>query len=327
MPRHLSYLQATELVRSRAELERYGWTDGDIRRAVRDGSLRRVQRNRYVDGTDWEECWSDGRHRLQIAAAVAEMRDGPAVVSHASAAVLHGLTLYRHVPDAVHVTVAASTRMSRTAPVRRHHDGLDEADVVSRDGVAVTSLHRTVLDVLRLLPAETAIACADQAMRALALVGRRYDVDRAERWRAAMRTRLGAVPGARGIRRARPILEAADGRAESPTESVGRLQLIRLGYDDLVMQPEVVVAGGKRYRSDLGVPSLRAYVEFDGRTKYTDAAFRSGRTADEVLFDEKRREDELRAATGWRLIRVLDEHVRTPEALAAHLATYGIRPR
>ena len=327
MPRHLSYPQATALVRSRAELERYGWGDGDIRRAVRDGSLRRVQRNRYVDGADWDACWADGRHRLQIAAAVAEMRDGPAVVSHASAAVLHGLPLYRHVPDAVHVTVAASTRMSRTTPVRRHHDRLAEADVVTVDGVSATSLDRTVLDVLRLLPAEAAIACADHAMRATALVGRTYDDGRAEQWRASMRTRMDAAPGARGIRRARPIVEAADGRAESPTESVGRLQFIRLGFDDLVLQPEIVAAAGKRYRADLGVPPLRAYVEFDGRAKYTDVELRGGRTAEEVVFDEKRREDAVRAATGWRVVRVLDEHVRTPEALAAHLGTYGIRPR
>jgi hypothetical protein len=63
--------------------------------------------------------------------------------------------------------------------------------------------------------------------------------------------------------------------------------------------------------------------ESDGRMKYLDPAYRNGRTAEQVVYDEKRREDELRRQCrafvrwGW-------DEARNPAALGAVLRSVGL---
>ena len=71
---------------------------------------------------------------------------------------------------------------------------------------------------------------------------------------------------------------------------------------------------GVRIGDDVGAIA----VEFDGRIKYTDPW--RGRSAGQVLWDEKRREDELRALD-IRVVRVVDSDIgpRTWPAVEARL--------
>ncbi len=52
------------------------------------GELRRLQRNRYVRDDLWSELWPESRHRIEVDAAVGEMRGGSGATSHDSAGVV-----------------------------------------------------------------------------------------------------------------------------------------------------------------------------------------------------------------------------------------------
>jgi len=53
---------------------------------------------------------------------------------------------------------------------------------------------------------------------------------------------------------------------------------------------------------------------------------RDGLSLEAVLLEEKKREDWIRGRTQRRFARWGNEHVGTPELLAARLAAFGIRP-
>ena len=208
----------------------------------------------------------------------------------------------------------------------RHLAPVPERDIVVRHGIRCTSLERTVFDMCRTLGAESAVAAADAGERQFALRGRVWDEDAVGFWRRSMSDRVDAASGARGVRQARWVAAFADGRAQLPGESVSRLQLVRLGF--MAPQLQVPVAGptGQTYFVDFGLAEVRAFGEFDGKDKYLDVALRRGAPLEQVLLDEKRREDWIRGTTQWRFARWSDEHSVTPAALAARLASFGIRP-
>lgn len=325
MRHHISLEQARGLVVSRASLRRDRWTDRQIAAGVGDGALQRLQRGRYVRSAEWNALWPESRHLLEVTAAFAEMNGGGAVASHESAAVIWGLPLYRHEPAAVHVTIPDGKHVTSRAGLRRHHDALPDADVAFRGDFRVTGLDRTVLDLARTVPFETAVAAADAALRVVASAARKYDLAAAAEWRERMRRRVTGSRGARGVRQAAEVIEFADGRSESPSESVARVQAARLGFTRIGLQIPVPSPHGTLWWVDLELEEVGAFLEIDGIGKYDDAALRSGRTLQEVLLAEKRREDWIRGTTRKHLVRAEPQHVRTPEALAERLASFGIR--
>lgn len=326
MRRHVSLDAGFALVRTRRELLDDGCTSRGIESAVADGSLRRLQPNRYVEDSVWRELWPESRHRLEIASAFGQMRTDAAVAAYASAAAAWELPLARHVPTAVHVVLPNGTRASSRLGLVRHTDAICEEDIVEVAGIRCTSLERTVVDVARTLPFETSVALADAALRRVAMRGRRYDEGVAAQWREGVLDRLDRMPGARGVRRARAVAAFADGRAELPGESITRVRLRQLGFTRFHLQVPVRSPSGGRYEVDIGLDEAQALLEFDGKGKYLDAAMRDGLSLEDVLLAEKRREDWIRGVTQRRFGRVEDAHITTPAALGARLAAYGIRP-
>jgi hypothetical protein len=108
-------------------------------------------------------------------------------------------------------------------------------------------------------------------------------------------------PGAPAALRA---VGLADGRAESPLETRGRLRI--LGAELPAPQLQVEIHTGRRLVGvvDAWFEEAAVAVEFDGKVKYTDPW--RGRSAQRALWDEKRREDELRALE-IRVVRIADE--------------------
>jgi hypothetical protein len=116
----------------------------------------------------------------------------------------------------------------------------------------------------------------------------------------------------------------ADGRAESPLETRGRLRIVGAGLPAPELQVEIRAEGRLVAVVDAWFDAAVA-VEFDGRVKYT-APWR-GRSPEQVLWEEKRREDELRALD-IGVVRLTDADVgarwpRSEETLRRLLA----RPR
>ncbi|SDC56220.1 type IV toxin-antitoxin system AbiEi family antitoxin domain-containing protein [Microbacterium enclense] len=310
---------------SRAELRERGVTEADLRKASAGGEWHRIQPGVYVAREEWETARPTDRHRFAILAAENRAREAGGVISHLSAAVLHGLPLYRFSDGPVHTTVPRASHPPSGRAVRRHTGALGAADVVIVDGLLCTSLERTVFDIACTQPREAALSCADAALRRAAVTDRRFDPDAQALWREAMLDRIARAKGRRGVRDAAWIVAFSDGRAELPGESVSRLQLHRLGFRDLDLQVPVKGPHGFDYFVDIGLRDVRTFWEFDGEVKYRDSAMRRGRSVDDVVLDEKRREDWIRGVTQWRLCRGGFADIVSPEALDARLAAFGVR--
>ncbi|WP_369258014.1 type IV toxin-antitoxin system AbiEi family antitoxin domain-containing protein [Geodermatophilus amargosae] len=266
----------------RSEAVAAGLNDAELARAVRRGELTRIRRGAYVDPT----CGLS-EHRALVLATAPALRDG-SVVSHASAAVLHGLPLWRVDGERVHVTRRPPAAGSGSARVHLHVARLPDDEVTLADGVPVTTLARTVVDLARSASFESAVVVADAALASGSLS--RGDL-------TGCLERMGAVPGSR---RAARVTGFADGRSESVGESRSRVLLHRLGIPapDLqvrLVRPNRSVIG----RCDFGWQAHRTVGEFDGRVKYRAA---EGRDPGDVVFREKLREDEIRDA-GWEVAR------------------------
>ncbi|QAY59052.1 hypothetical protein ET475_02920 [Microbacterium protaetiae] len=215
-----------------------------------------------------------------------------------------------------------------SADIRRHYCPLPESDVVVIDGMRVTSLERTVYDVVRTVSLEAAVVVFDAALRSVAWDDetRTYDEAAAERFRTAIRERVRAHSGARGIRQARFVTEFADGRAQLAGESIIRLWCYQLGLPAPELQYRVNFADGGYALLDLCWPALRRWLEFDGLFKYTDAELMAGRSVEEVFADQKSRELRVRAATGWDCDRCGFAEARTIADFADFLRGIGMYP-
>lgn len=302
--------------------------DTEVRTAqagVRVGQLARVTRGCFVAASVWD-AWFPEQRLLARTIAVAELnaRFDP-LFSHQSAAVVWGLPLFR-VPDLrVHALTPAESPGRSSATVMRHAAVWDADEETRVAGVRVTSLTRTVLDLARAAEPETAITAADAALRALftCRAGGR-DEEAEEAWRSTQLRRLDEMAGRRGVRRGRSIVELADGRADSPAESVSRLYLAQLGVPVAIQVP-VVGSNGAQYRVDFEFIGQRTFGEVDGRIKYLDPALRGGRSAEEVVLQEKEREDDIRGTTGNGLVRWGSPHLSGARGLGMRLRAFGLR--
>ncbi len=257
-----------------------GWSDDEVRRLLRVGDLSRVRRGSYVIGPLPDE--PARRHRIAITAAAEALCDG-AVVSHASAAVLHGLPLWGVALQRVHVTRARASGGRCGRIVHVHTAPLDAEEIALVGGIAVTSAARTVVDVARTVPFEQAVVVLDAAL-ALKMV------DGEQLAEALLRAR--GWPGCPAARRAVAFAEPG---AQSVGESRSRVAIQRAGLPPPILQWEVCDASGRSLGfADFGWPRLRAVGEFDGEIKY-GRLLKPGQSAGDVVFAEKVREDQMRA--------------------------------
>ncbi len=124
------------------QLEKLGYSRNSISKAATAGRLHRLHRGVYAVGhTDLS--WH-GRCLAVVLAC------SPAVASHTSAAWIWGLLRAR--PGTFHLTTP--TRRHGKPYVRLHHALLTEDDHAFREGIPVTSLPRTLLDLAAMLSAD-----------------------------------------------------------------------------------------------------------------------------------------------------------------------------
>jgi hypothetical protein len=270
-------------------LRSQGFDTRDIRTLRQRGDLVQLRRGAYVRELPAERT-VDEAHRDLIRATIPQLRED-AVVSHVSAAVLHGLPVWSKALDRVHVTRNRSGGGKRRTLVQVHASPLGEDDVTSLGGIPITSLARTVLDLCRTLPFEQAVAAGDHALR-LGLLA------------AALDEGLALLEGWPGTRQARRAIAFLDARSESAGESVSRVRIHEAGLPAPVPQREIYGPDGRLVaRVDFCWDEQRTVGEFDGKIKY-GRLLKPGQPIEEVLFEEKRREDALRDL-GWQIVRWL----------------------
>lgn len=275
----------TTAVFSHADALRLGWTHSALKHAVAIGRLVRLRRGMYTSIAE----------PGPIHAAIAASLSAPnAVVSHRSAALLHGLPLFGPPPPIPELTTRP--RGPGNVPgVHLHRAGMRRDEVCDVAGLAVTSVARTLVDLARTRSTATAVVAMDAALH-----DRWTTPDHLDR----LLVRCWNWPG---IRRAQRSVGLANGGSESPLESVSRLVLGWLGLPTPLLQATLRDARGRFLgRSDFYWDEFGVVGEADGRSKYD---------ARPVITAEKDRQEALEDA-GLVVIRWQWEHpTRRPHEL------------
>jgi len=189
-----------------------------------------------------------------------------------------------------------------------HHGGSCRIDDVSRrNGHWITSPGRTLLDVAARHGVETGVVLGDDLVhRKLTTPDQVAQLARPmEMWPSTLTHRL--------------VLELIDGRAESVGETLFRLLCRKMRLARPELQYDVVTHDGRLIgRSDFVWHAGRLLGEFDGRVKYLRYR-RPGESIDATVLREKRREDDMREVTGYRMIRITWADLHAPERTAARI--------
>jgi hypothetical protein len=262
----------------RRQLIATGWTDQELRKQRLAGELHRLGRGAYV-AAPGEPPRYEARHAL-LAAVRDERHAADGVLSHVSAAVLHGLSTWGLPLDRIHRTRDRRTGGRVGNGVHLHAAPLTADEVDEVDGLLVTSVARTVVDLARTVGFDAAVAVADSALH-------KHLVDTDQLARATRR-----CTGWPGAPQARHVVAVADGGSDSVGESRSRLAILRAGLPAPVLQWPVE-GRGRVFEVDFGWPDLRTVGEFDGLFKY-GRLLKPDQDPAEVVVAEKLREDEIR---------------------------------
>lgn len=287
-----------------------GFDYSELARAVARGQLTRVRHGAYVRQAPADPI---ERHR-QLVAATLPRCASDSVLSHMSAAAVHGLPTWSDELGRVHLTRPGGGSGRRGAALHTHRAEIPADQVTVVDGLVVTDLTRTVADVARVSTYERGVVVGDAAMN------RGLDL-------ALLHEVLLQSPRRVGDPQARRVAAFIRPGAESGGESMSRIVLHRLGLATPTLQYEICdpATGTVVARSDFAWPEFRTLGEFDGRLKY-GRFLRSGQTPGDVVFAEKVREDLLREL-GWEVVRWIWDDLRHPEQIAARLERAFARGR
>jgi very-short-patch-repair endonuclease len=188
-----------------------------------------------------------------------------AVVSHRSAAALYKVLPYPARGD-VWITTPSAAGGQRPGIRLRRTRRLHRLDVSELDGLPITSLSRTILDLAAIVEK----AQLEQAV-AQVLVGTKAGMTGARRrvTVADLREGLARNPGRRGALRLRTLLERTAGPAL--TESEAERLFLRIVRCDGLPEPQTQGRIGP-YRVDFLWPDQRVVAEIDGFTFHSHGA-------------------------------------------------------
>ena len=285
----------------RRNLVAQGFSDPELARAVRDGRIIRLARGAYGAPVSAEQ--PSERYRRVVAARGSSSR---LIVGFESAAALWRAPLVEADFSVVHL-IRPGAGGGKISPGRVVHTArLESTDYDQCDGVWCTTPARTLLDVARTSTPIAAIAMGDWMCQTHLVNPESI---------AGALSRMGRQPG---MPQARRTIAFVDGRSESPGESMTRWTILGSRLPAPEVQVEIFDRNGRFVaRVDFAFLAEGVVVEFDGRVKY-EAALLQGRSPQEALIAEKRREDSLREC-GLIVIRIVWADLKDPERLWARL--------
>ena len=273
---------------ARRQLLDLGMGRDAIGHRIRCGRLHRIHAGVYAVG-----------HRVLTTRGrwmAAVLFTGPgAVLSHRSAAALWGIRGNHRGP----IDTTAPGKARSHGPVRRHHSRFSADEVKVEDGIPVTTVPRTILDLAAAFP-----AAVEPALRQAEFLQLHDPL--------SLQDLLERHPGQRGSRAVRAALDRlheTPGRTRSTFED--RFLLLLDRYELRRPQLNVWLAvGAERFQVDCLWPDQRLIVELDGWNAHaTRTAVRTDKARDRKL-----------AAAGYATVRVpwraLDDE---PAAVAADL--------
>ena len=264
-----------------------GLSSTSIAGAVRRRQIIPVAPSLYAVREAWVELSPRELHLAMSRAAAASVEGS--VVSHQSAALLHGLPHPIGPLGPVSLTLPESTCTAARDDWRRLLDGdLPDTHVTRIEGVRATSVDRTVVDSFRQLRPRDALAIADGALRAGKTELHDLQVMRAfqTRWP--------------GVRKAHVGLAMVDPRRESWLESASVATAHQLGFSVPMSQVWIHRLDGTPIgRVDFLWRVAGVVGEADGRGKYLGAYASENWDAQEAashMLAERDRERDLEGA-------------------------------
>lgn len=279
-----------------------------VRRLLRRGEIAALIREWYCLG---QPANAEHRHVL-MTKALLRAHGGRALAGHHSGLLILGLPTYRADLDTV--------RLSRRTPGSpRTRPGLRLGRAVPVEAQGDQTVHPALAVVQHGLSAGplSSLVAADAALHH-ALVTRE-DLTSAVDW----------VRGHPNSALIDGFLDLADGRRESPGETrlAHLFHLIRMP-----VTPQFEIAEpGLNARVDFRIDGEMVVIEFDGLITYGRAEnepdpFGRRRSPNQVVIDEKRREDAIREL-GYEVVRVVWSDLDDPVALARRIAAAVQRAR
>lgn len=288
-----------------ADLVAEGLPEYEIRAMVRSGELTRTRHGGYLRGLVGS---AEDAHHALIATTVPSLASD-SVLSHQSAGLLWGLPVPRRMLDKVHSTRLGASGGNVTETLHSHRRELSQHQVQIVAGYQVTALARTAVDLASRTLRHESLAVLDAALRLGC-----SPLDLAEELDAAARRR--------GVGQVRWALPHADGRAESPGESISRYWMIVGSLPMPELQFELRDEQGILLgRTDFAWPDHQIAGEFDGRIKYDGSLGSGDQDLAEVIMAEKRRETNIFFAN-WRVIRWGMRELDNGPAFARRLSGY-----
>jgi hypothetical protein len=274
---------------SRKQLLGLGLGRGAIGHRVAVGRLHPVHAGAYAVGHPLTS-----RHGRWMAAVL--VAGEGAVLSHRCAAALWGIG-----PGSPGLAEVTSPRRGSRRGMTLHWSRLAADEVTRVDGIPVTSVARTLLELAGVLRPRALERALDEAER-LRLGGPLSLVDVVARH-----------PGRRGVAVARALLAAGRVGVDVTRSELEERFLCFLDRAGLPRPRLNVVlgVGGRAFEVDCAWPARRLVVELDGHaTHSTRAAYERDRARDRVL-----------QAAGWRVVRVTWRQLHgDPDRVAADLA-------
>jgi predicted transcriptional regulator of viral defense system len=283
-----------------AQLSDCGLTRSAVSRRVAAGTLHPVHRGVYSIAPP-ELLSRYGRWMAAVLAC------GPgAALSHRSAAALHDLRQTDRAAIEV-IVPGTTTRTHRGIQVHRSTT-LAAQDITVIDGIPVTTVARTLMDLAAVLPRRAVERALDHAAQREVLdLTRVYDVIDRNRH-------------SKGARRLKRIL--ADYLLDAPTENNFEELFLKLCRDHNLPLPERQVYidpddGEPIIRGDFVWREQRLIVETDGRqTHGTHGAFESDRRRDQRL-----------TLAGWRVLRITWKQLTHEPKRIARIVAQALRQR
>jgi hypothetical protein len=282
-----------------------------LRRDTERGLLVALRRGAYVERSVWDAASQRERHILRARAALAAAQN-TTTLAGVSAAAVWGMPIGGDWPT--EVTLLDRWRGGgRSEPgVRKTAAGFTTARSVMVDGLPVTTLARTALDVARARSFAEAAGSLDWAL-----------------WRKNPHRILGSdlaeelrvLNPRTGVRHLRRLVTFATDLSDSFGESKTRAVIHLLGFDDPMLQVTFRDEKGKM-EPDYYWPGVAHAAEFDGHMKYTRDEFTGGDPS-AVVWREKLREDRLRAL-GLGVTRLVWADMMNPPRLERMLLAAGV---
>lgn len=229
------------------------------------------------------------------------------VASHSTAALLWGIPLPPWLDGSfdIHISRDASSAPPWRAGVSGHHTRFKPGEVVTFQGMTVTSPLRTWLDLAGMIELDDLVAAGDFLV---------CEHDRIFGPKRLVIVQLSALRAAvkhefrrRGIVKAREAADLIRSGADSPPESKLRLALERSGIPPLTLNHVVKDAHGNHVSwPDLALPEWKIAIEYDGEHHLKER---------QQSIDNDR--NKLMARLGWTQLRITKEMIDQNEGKEA----------